>query len=128
MSDRELAPVTLEIVSIDEVKDLTVLGKVEERDGASIISRADAVLDLASDVLGAAESSRLFKVEVPDGYSLKDLVPSGKDNEALRALVLDPKGLLNGAVSLKANGMNPAQLANIGLAAAAMVVGQAYMT
>ena len=128
MSDRELAPVTLEIVSIDEVKDLTVLGKVEERDGASIISRADAVLDLASDVLGAAESSRLFKVEVPDGYSLKDLVPSGKDNEALRALVRDPKGRLNGAVSLKANGMNPAQLANIGLAAAAMVVGQAYMT
>lgn len=46
----------------------------------------------------------------------------------MRALVRDPKGRLSGDVSLKAAGVSPAQIASVGLAAAAMVVGQAYMT
>lgn len=45
----------------------------------------------------------------------------------MRALVRDQKGL-NGDVSLRPNALNPAQLASVGLSAAAMVVGQAYMT
>lgn len=46
----------------------------------------------------------------------------------MRALVRDPKGCLSGDVSLKAARVSPAQIASVGLAAAAMVVGQAYMT
>lgn len=69
----------------------------------------------------------LYKVTVPDGYSLTDLIESGKRDGSLHALVKDSKGHLNGDASLKLNGINATQIASMGLGAMAMVVGQAYM-
>lgn len=128
MSENELSPIVIEPIGADDVKDLSVISKIGADGGISPIERADSLLGVASDVLEAAENSKLFKVEVPSGYNLDDLVLSRKGDGSVRALVRDPKGGLNGDVSLKPNGFSPAQLASVGLAAAAMVVGQAYMT
>lgn len=127
--DKELAPVNVEIVLEEDLKKISVLAKMEKTDsGIDLLGKADAVLGLASDVLGAAGKANLYKVEIPNGYSLKDLVPSKKDVESVRAIVKDSEGKINGDVSLKLNGVSPTQIASLGLAAAAMVVGQAYMT
>ena len=130
MSDKELAPISVEVVAIDDLNSIKVIANTNasKENNAGIGERADALLGLASDVIDLVEGKQLYKVEVPEGYSLKDLVASKKDPEAVRALVRDPKGRLSGDVSLKATGVSPAQIASIGLAAAAMVVGQAYMT
>lgn len=128
MSENELSPIVIEPIGADDVKDLSIISKIDADGGVSPIERVDSLLGAASDVLEAVESSKLFKVEVPSGYSLDDLVLSRKGDGSVRALVRDPKGCLNGDVNLKPNGFSPAQLASVGLAAAAMVVGQAYMT
>lgn len=130
MNDKELAPINVEIVPAEELDGIKVIAKADGGEGAcvGIGERADAFLGLASDVIGAAEGKSLYKIEVPEGYSLKDLVASKKDPEAVRALVRDSKGHLSGDVSLKTTGVSPTQIAGVGLAAAAMVVGQAYMT
>lgn len=128
MSDKELAPISVEVVAIDDLNSIKVIANTSKEHNVGIGERADAFLGLASDVIDLVEGKQLYKVEVPEGYSLKDLVASKKDPEAVRALVRDPKGRLSGDVSLKATGVSPAQIASIGLAAAAMVVGQAYMT
>lgn len=128
MSENELSLIVIEPIGADGVKDLPIISKIDADGGVSPIERVDSLLGVASDVLEAVESSKLFKVEVPSGYSLDDLVLSRKGDGSVRALVRDPKGCLNGDVSLKPNGFSPAQLASVGLAAAAMVVGQAYMT
>lgn len=127
MSENELIPVDIEPVEVNDVKSLSVISKVSSDGSVNPIERADSLIGLASDILEAAESSKLFKVEVPDGFNLNDLIASKKGDGTLRALVRDQKGL-NGDVSLRPNALNPAQLASVGLSAAAMVVGQAYMT
>lgn len=130
MKDNELAPVTVEIVRPEDLDRISVLGKIakDNSGGVSLTGKVDAVLGIASNVLDAVEGANLYKVEVPDGYTLQDLIKSSKDNGSLRALVKDANGKLNGDVSLRLNGISPAQVASVGLSAAAMVVGQAYMT
>lgn len=130
MSDKELAPISVEVVAIDDLDSIKVIANTNasKESNAGIGERTDAFLGLASDVIDLVEGKQLYKVEVPEGYSLKDLVASKKDPEAVRALVRDPKGRLSGDVSLKATGVSPAQIASVGLAAAATVVGQAYMS
>lgn len=130
MSDKELAPISVEVVAIEDLDSIKVIANANtsKENNAGIGERADAFLGLASNVIDLVEGKQLYKVEVPEGYSLKDLVVSKKDSEAVRALVRDPKGCLSGDVSLKAARVSPAQIASVGLAAAAMVVGQAYMT
>ncbi len=127
MDKNKLMPVNIEPVEVNDVKSLSVISKVNSDSSVSLIERADSLIGLAPDILEAAESSKLFKVEVPDGFNLNDLIASKKGDGTLRALVRDQKGL-NGDVSLRPNALNPAQLASVGLSAAAMVVGQAYMT
>ncbi|EPD30954.1 hypothetical protein [Gleimia europaea] len=130
MSDKELAPISVEAVAIEDFDSIKVIARTDasKENHAGIGGRADAVLGLASNVINLVERKQLYKVEVPEGYSLKDLVASKKDPEAVRALVRNPKGRLSGDVSLKATGVSPVQITSVGLAAAAMVVGQAYMT
>lgn len=130
MKDNELAPVTVEIVRPEDLDRISVLGKIDKDNsgGVSLTGKVDAVLGAASNVLDAVEGANLYKVEVPDGYTLQDLIKSSKDDGSLRALVKDANGKLNGDVSLRLNGISPAQVASLGLSAAAMVVGQAYMT
>lgn len=130
MKDNELAPVIVEIVKPEELDQISVLGKIDKDNSGrvSLTGKVDAVLGAASNVLDAVEGANLYKVEVPDGYTLQDLIKSSKDDGSLRALVKDANGKLNGDVSLRLNGISPAQVASVGLSAAAMVVGQAYMT
>ena len=130
MSDKELAPISVEVVPVEDLENIRIVANADAgKEGhAGFGERVDVFLGLASDVIDLVEGKQLFKVEVPEGYSLKDLVASKKDPEAVRALVRGPKGRLSGDVSLKATGVSPAQIASVGLAAAAMVVGQAYMT
>ena len=129
MSDKELAPISVEVVPVEDLENIRLVANADagKENNVGIGERADAILGLASDVINLSRK-QLYKVEVPEGYSFKDLVASKKDPEAVRALVRDPKGRLSGDVSLKAAGVSPAQIASVGLAAAAMVVGQAYMT
>lgn len=127
MSENELISVNIEPLDVNDASSLSVISKISSDGSVNPIERADSLIGLASDILEAAESSKLFKVEVPDGFNLNDLIASKKGDGTLRALVRDQKGL-NGDVSLRPNAFNPAQLASIGLSAAAMVVGQAYMT
>lgn len=130
MKDNELAPVIVEIVKPEELDRISVLGKIDKDNSGevSLTGKVDAVLGMASNVVDAAGRTNLYKVEVPDGYTLQDLIKSSKDDGSLRALVKDANGKLNGDVSLRLNGISPAQVASVGLSAAAMVVGQAYMT
>lgn len=130
VKDNELAPVTVEIVRPEDLDRISVLGKIDKDNsgGVSLTGKVDAVLGIASNVLDAVGGANLYKVEVPDGYTLQDLIKSSKDDGSLRALVKDANGKLNGDVSLRLNGISPAQVASVGLSAAAMVVGQAYMT
>lgn len=130
VKDNELAPATVEIVRPEDLDRISVLGKIDKDNsgGVSLTGKVDAVLGIASNVLDAVEGANLYKVEVPDGYTLQDLIKSSKDDGSLRALVKDANGKLNGDVSLRLNGISPAQVASLGLSAAAMVVGQAYMT
>lgn len=127
MSENELIPIDIEPIEVNDIKSLSVISKVSSDGSVNPIERADSLIGLASDILEAAEGSKLFKVEVPDGFNLNDLIASKKGDGTLRALVRDQKGL-NGDVSLRPKALNPAQLASVGLSAAAMVVGQAYMT
>lgn len=129
MSDAHLAPVLIEQVSMEDLGDASEIKLVSSGTGQSgIAERADAVLGLASSALELVEGKNLYKVTVPDGYDLNDLVRSAKDPDSFRALVKNSQGKLNGDVSLKLNGISPTQIASVGLAAAAMIVGQAYMT
>lgn len=130
MTERsEFARVDVEIVPEEELSDISVLARVDtEGSGISFHGRVDSILGSAFDVLKTAGGTNLYRVEVPEGYSLKDLVASKGSADAVRAVVKDSKGHLNGDVSLTAIGISPAQVASMGLAAAAVVVGQAYMT
>lgn len=130
MGNDELAPITVEIIKPEDLDQISVLGKIDadNSDGVSFAGKVDAVLGMASNVLDAAERTSLYKVEVPDGYKLRDLIDSSRNDGTVRALVRDTNGKLNGDVSLRLNGVSLAQVASVGLSAAAMVVGQAYMT
>lgn len=130
MGNDELAPITVEIIKPEDLDQISVLGKIDadNSDGVSFAGKVDAVLGMASNVLDAAERTNLYKVEVPDGYKLRDLIDSSRNDGTVRALVRDTNGKLNGDVSLRLNGVSLAQVASVGLSAAAMVVGQAYMT
>lgn len=105
-----------------------LLKNEQQSNNIGVVERIDTVLSTATDVIDAVGNKNLYKVTVPDGYSLTDLIESGKRDGSLRALVKDSKGHLNGDVSLKLNGVNATQIASMGLGAMAMVVGQAYMT
>lgn len=129
MKDNELAPVIVEIVKPEELDQISVLGKIDKDNSGrvSLTGKVDAVLGMASNVLDAAGRTNLYKVEVPDGYTLQNLIDSKRKDGSVRALVKDANGKLNGDVSLRLNGISPAQVASVSLSAAAMVVGQAYM-
>lgn len=129
-TDKELAAVNVEIISAEDLDGLSVVAKVGDKpDASGSLARAGSALQLASDVLESIPEKGLFKVEVPDGFTLQDLIPAKGDEGAFRAIVKDSKGKMAGQAKLREAGkINPTQIAGAGLAAAAMVVGQAYMT
>ncbi len=129
-TDKELTAINVEIVSADELDSINVIAKIEDGpNGIDFLAKTDSVLQLANNALEAIPEKGLFKVEVPDGFTLQDLVSARGDDGAFRAIVKDPKGKMAGHAKLREAGrINPTQIAGAGLAAAAMVVGQAYMT
>lgn len=78
MSENELIPVDIEPIEVNDIKSLSVISKVSSDGSVNPIERVDSLVGLASDILEAAESSKLFKVEVPDGFNLNDLIASKK--------------------------------------------------
>lgn len=120
----------VEIVKPEELDQISVLGKIDKDNSGrvSLTGKVDAVLGMASNVLDAAGRTNLYKVEVPDGYTLQNLIDSKRKDGSVRALVKDANGKLNGDVSLRLNGISPAQVASVDLSAVAIAVGQAYMT
>ena len=110
MSENEFTPVSIEPMGVSDLKSLSAISKVSSDGRIGPIERADSLLGLASDILEAGESSKLFKVEVPSGYSLDDLVLSKKGDGSVRAVVRDSKNHLNGDVSLRPNALSPARI------------------
>lgn len=78
MSENELIPVDIEPVEVNDVKSLSAISKVSSDGSVNPIERVDSPIGLAPDILEAAESSKLYKVKVPKGYSLNELIPSSK--------------------------------------------------
>lgn len=128
--DKDLAVVNVEIVSADDLDGMQVLAKVDkESAGIDILAKADSAFQVASDVFESIPEKGLFKVEVPDGFTIQDLAKAKGDEGAYRAVVKGSNNKIAGQVKLREAGkINPTQIAGAGLAAAAMVVGQAYMT
>lgn len=69
MSDKELAPISVEVVAIDDLNSIKVIANTNtsKENNAGIGERADAFLGLASDVIDLVEGKQLYKVEVPEG-------------------------------------------------------------
>ena len=76
MSDKELAPISVEVVAIDDLDSIKIIANTNtsKENNAGIEERADALLALASNAIDLVEGKQLYKVEAPEGYSLKDLV------------------------------------------------------
>lgn len=129
MGNDELAPITVEIIEPEDLDQISVLGKIDtdKSGGVSFLGKVDAVLGMASNVLDAAGRTNLCKVVVPEGYTLRNLVKSAENDGTVRAFVRDSNGIAAHA-SLRLNGVSLTQVASVGLSAAAMAVGQAYMT
>lgn len=127
---KDLAVVNIEIVSADDLDGTQMLAKVDDgQAGVGLFSKADSALQATSDVLEAIPEKGLFKVEVPEGFTIQDLAKAKGDEGAFRAVVKGPDNKIAGQAKLReVGGVSPTQLAGVGLAAAAMVVGQAYMT
>ena len=131
-TDKELAAVNVEIISAEDLDGLSVVAKVGDKpDASGSLARAGSALQLASDVLESIPEKGLFKVEVPDGFTLQDLIPAKGDEGAFRAIVKDSKGKMAGQAKLREAGkINPTQIAGAGgveidlAAAPARVLGQ----
>lgn len=130
-ADKELATVSVDIVSAEDLDDIKVLGRIDkDSPKIGLLSRVDTAFSLASDVFEAIPEKGLYKVITPEGYSLQDLAPAKGETGYFRAVVRSKEtNKIAGQAKLKEVAtINPTQIAGMGLSAAAMVVGQAYMT
>lgn len=129
-SEKALATVSVEEVLPEQFEGINVIAKVDgDSSGIGYLAKADSVLQAGSNVLEMIPQKGLFKVEVPEGFTLQDLVQVKGENGAFRGVVKGSNGKIAGQAKLtQAGGISPTQIAGAGLAAAAMVVGQAYMT
>ncbi len=129
-SEKELAAVSVNGVLPEQLEGINVIAKVDgDSSGIGFLAKADSALQATSNVLEMIPQKGLFKVEVPEGFTLQDLVQVKGEKGTFRGMVKGSNGKMAGQAKLtQAGGINPAQIAGAGLAAAAMVVGQAYMT
>lgn len=77
MSDKELAPISVEVVTIDDLDSIKVIANTNtsKENNAGIGERANAFLGLASNVIDLVEGKQLYKVEVPEATALRTLSP-----------------------------------------------------
>lgn len=129
-TEKALATVSVEEVLPEQLEGINVIAKIDgDSSGIGFLAKADSVLQAGSNVLEMIPQKGLFKVEVPEGFTLQDLVQVKGDKDAFRGIVKGSNGKMAGHAKLtQAGGISPTQIAGAGLAAAAMVVGQAYMT
>lgn len=128
-TEKALATVSVEEVLPEQLEGINVIAKIDgDSSGIGFLAKADSVLQAGSNVLEMIPQKGLFKVEVPEGFTLQDLVQVKGDKDAFRDIVKGSNGKMAGHAKLtQAGGISPTQIAGAGLAAA-MVVGQAYMT
>ncbi len=114
----------------DEFSNLDLMNpRFSIEDFSGLLDLGERSLDVGIDALDAIDHSRhLYRIELPKGVNENSLVKAKDGSGAVRGVYRDVNGNLNGDVKLLAQKCSPTQLASLGLAAAAMVVGQAYMT
>ena len=126
----EPTAVDVELVSVEDLESMNVIANVGDKTSEiNFLAKADSALQIISDVLETIPEKGLFKVEVPEGFTLQDLAPVKGKEGTFRGIVRNSEKKIAGQAKLTETGrINPTQIAGVGLAAAAMVVGQAYMT
>lgn len=129
-ADNEPTAVDVELVSVEDLESMNVIAKVGDKTSEiNFLAKADSALQIISDVLETIPEKGLFKVEVPEGFTLQDLAPVKGEEGTFRGIVRNSEKKIAGQAKLTETGrINPTQIAGVGLAAAAIVVGQAYMT
>lgn len=77
MSDKELAPISVEVVAIDDLNSIKVIANTNtsKENNAGIGERADAFLGLASDVIDLVEESSSTKSRSPKATALRTSSP-----------------------------------------------------
>lgn len=79
MSDEELAPISVEVVAIDDLDSIKVIANTntsqENSNGISIGERADAFLGLASNVIDLVEENSSTKSRFPKATALRTSSP-----------------------------------------------------
>ena len=77
MSDKELAPISVEVVAIDDLNSIKVIANTNtsKENNAGIRERADAFLGLASDVIDLVEENSSTKSRFPKATALRTSSP-----------------------------------------------------
>lgn len=77
MSDKELAPISVEVVAIDDLNSIKVIANTNtsKENNAGIGERADAFLGLASDVIDLVEENSSTKSRSPKATALRTSSP-----------------------------------------------------
>ena len=77
MSDKELAPISVEVVAIDDLNSIKVIANTNtsKENNAGIGERADAFFGLASDVIDLVEENSSTKSRSPKATALRTSSP-----------------------------------------------------
>lgn len=77
MSDKELAPISVEVVAIDDLDSIKVIANTNtsKENNVGIGERADAILGLASDVIDLVEENSSTKSRSPKATALRTSSP-----------------------------------------------------
>lgn len=72
----EPTAVDVELVSVEDLESMEVIAKVGDKTSEiNFLAKADSALQIISDALETIPEKGLFKVEVPEGFTLQDLAP-----------------------------------------------------
>ena len=95
-TEKALVTVSVEEVLPEQLEGINVIAKVDgDSNGIGFLAKADSVLQAGSNVLEMIPQKGLFKVEVPEGFTLQDLVQVKGDKGAFRGLVKGSNGKMN---------------------------------
>ena len=74
-TEKALVTVSVEEVLPEQLEGINVIAKVDgDSSGIGFLAKADSALQATSSVLEMIPQKGLFKVEVPEGFTLQDLV------------------------------------------------------
>lgn len=77
MSDKELAPISVEVVPVEDLANIRLVANADagKENNAGIGERADAILGLASDVIDLVEENSSTKSRSPKATALRTSSP-----------------------------------------------------